>query len=940
MATYNTVDRSKLFRTGNVSATDFNISGGTSGQALITDGSGNLSFSDVGALNVYATIDDLPLSGQTNGTLSFVTATKRLYIWSATGWYNIALINTNPSITGGYSSNYRFETDGTPIEITLVGSDPEGITLTWSYEVTSGSLTNGGGTTATVSQADNVFTITPSTVEDYAGTFTITFKASDGVNIGTAVSEFTLAFFVADSKYTSLLIKGLTSGNNATFIDGSTNNFTITKNGDVTQGTFSPYGDNWSTLMDGTSNYVTVPYDASRAIGTNDFCIESYVCITAQSSDYDRAMSHQGSYASGIGVEFGLGTVAEKVLALSVSGNSTTYAAGVYTFKYGEWVHAVITRESTTLRVFFNGVLVYVNQSFTTNISGTNYTTFARNNYNTSDNLAGVMLSNFRLTNGSVPTDYSTTSTTTSTQIFTPPIEKITTTSQGATEADVKLILFADKRIHDESVYGVSHSTVGAPTVLSGAPFDRRVYDPTVHGGSGYFDGSTTSLSVPYNSNLTFPAGTDFTIDAWVYRTAAADGAVVASYPGAASGNWIIRISSTGYLQLYIYTPMNWFGGATPQVIPLNTWAHIAVTRSGTTFELFVNGVSCGTTATTINFGNANPITIGQYNSTMYFPGYISNLRFTSGSAIDFSSTGVPTAPVSGTGTELTLNFTNADILDYSSKNNLKLVGDTSTSSAQTKYSTRSVYFDGTGDYLRCALSDRTSLWRSDKFTIEFWGYTSAITEKVFISQVTSTSAFSMGIAGNGKPYAAVGITYGSVGEGGTLSLSAPSPLQFVALTYGYYGTVNTSIAPQYYDDTRVTGYDIISAAYLYKTSGSQVMNNSIFGDPASGVSKTGAAVAHHGILGTNVIIANTWNHYAFVKNGSTITLYVNGTQESTATYASDIGNTSTDIYLGTSYCQNNAKLQLDGYIEDLRVTKGLARYTANFTPPTSELLG
>ncbi len=55
-------------------------------------------------------------------------------------------------------------------------------------------MTNGGGATATVSQADNVFTITPTTTNSYGGEFSITFSASDGTNTATAISAFTLVF--------------------------------------------------------------------------------------------------------------------------------------------------------------------------------------------------------------------------------------------------------------------------------------------------------------------------------------------------------------------------------------------------------------------------------------------------------------------------------------------------------------------------------------------------------------------------------------------------------------------------------------------------------------------------------------------------------------------------------------------------------------------------
>jgi hypothetical protein len=144
----------------------------------------------IGGNSIYADISLLPLSGNSTGDQAFVSATNRLYLWNGAGWFNIALINTSPSITTGPDASYAFAVDGTPIVLTLVAEDPEGISITWSYAVTTGSL----GSTATVSQSDNVFTITPSNSEINAGTFGITFTASDGINLATAASSFTLEF--------------------------------------------------------------------------------------------------------------------------------------------------------------------------------------------------------------------------------------------------------------------------------------------------------------------------------------------------------------------------------------------------------------------------------------------------------------------------------------------------------------------------------------------------------------------------------------------------------------------------------------------------------------------------------------------------------------------------------------------------------------------------
>jgi hypothetical protein len=132
---------------------------------------------------VYATAADLPLSGNTAGDQAYVTATNRLYLWTGTGWYNIALINTAPTITTGSAATYALNAAGDTV-ITLVATDPEDVPITWSYAVTSGSL----GSSATVSQADNVFTVTAAG----NGAFSLTFTASDGINLATSTSAFTI----------------------------------------------------------------------------------------------------------------------------------------------------------------------------------------------------------------------------------------------------------------------------------------------------------------------------------------------------------------------------------------------------------------------------------------------------------------------------------------------------------------------------------------------------------------------------------------------------------------------------------------------------------------------------------------------------------------------------------------------------------------------------
>ena len=82
----------------------------------------------------------------------------------------------------------------------------------------------------------------------------------------------------------------------------------------------------------------------------------------------------------------------------------------------------------------------------------------------------------------------------------------------------------------------------------------------------------------------------------------------------------------------------------------------------------------------------------------------------------------------------------------------------------------------------------------------------------------------------------------------------------------------------------------------------------------------------------TAVITTNTWYHIALVRNSGTSTLYVNGTSVGSGTTTGNCSGTYLAIggYYNTSYLYQ-------GYLDELRITKGVARYTTNFTPQTSE---
>ena len=84
-------------------------------------------------------------------------------------------------------------------------------------------------------------------------------------------------------------------------------------------------------------------------------------------------------------------------------------------------------------------------------------------------------------------------------------------------------------------------------------------------------------------------------------------------------------------------------------------------------------------------------------------------------------------------------------------------------------------------------------------------------------------------------------------------------------------------------------------------------------------------------------LVDNTWTHFAIVKNGTAYTIYIDGVSKATTTSSNTIGTSTAILELG-SYL--GGQYHSPGYYQDFRITKGLARYTANFTPPTAELQG
>jgi hypothetical protein len=387
-----------------------------------------------------------------------------------------------------------------------------------------------------------------------------------------------------------------------------------------------PFGS--SGLFDGTDDFLSILENSGYQVATGSFTVEAWIRPSNVSSV--RVVAGQRTGGPNAGWSFSI--QASGVISFThwnTVGNVWGSVVGGTALSINTAYHVAADFDGTTLRVYVNGAVDGSSTSFTgTRVNAAVVVYIGRDHTTTARDFAGYM-AEFRFTKG-------------------------VARYAGAYTPATRPFPDGTDDPHWSNVSGLLHF-YGANASTTFWDERGRLWTPSGNAqlsttsqrfgtASGLFDGNGDYITADDDNDFNFAAG-DFTIDAWVRPAAwwpdeTYFPAILAQRTNVTS-NFAFSFEFNG-----LGTALNFYASSTgasvtftltaAHTFALDTWAHVAVSRSGSTWRLFINGTLVDTETSSFTIFNSTAVVrSAAYDvpvfAKSYFNGRIDDLRVTKG---------------------------------------------------------------------------------------------------------------------------------------------------------------------------------------------------------------------------------------------------------------------------------------------------------------------
>ena len=665
-----------------------------------------------------------------------------------------------------------------------------------------------------------------------------------------------------------------------------------------------------SLKLDGINqSYVEVGGDSNNSVaaspldfnlGTNgDFCIEGWFLFKALG--HDNVLFSLGGPNTTNGLIMSIKNDASSISTLNLTiGNSDSNSEIINmtalnnSISLETWQHIAVTRKDFGFALYVDGHLKATGYS-ESQFNLTNSGGFKLGANQSGEQVLFGFIDDFRITQGHVryfdrfkPSNY--------------PISNV------GENSDVKLLLHFEGDNNSKEIIdrGVSKLTATSRCVGNA----KISSDYSKFGGTSlYLDGTNSYCEVD-NSAITWPNSfynNPFTIEAWVYFSEITPPNKMNIFAKDESMEMYFDNDGTNdYVSVNIVDILDTtrtFRSVSPVSITTGNWYHFALVKNGTSLKTFINGEEAGshtivnTLKSTLGLGS-NPWVIGAGINENYLNGYIDEFRITA-SAVYTSSFNpkphqfFPTQEHVITSNDqyaaqdaLLLHFEESNggqLVDSSDSNyTVSLHQDGSLDSTTARFGSKSlrVPIVNSGGSHGAKVNSSGSLNLSNDYTIEtYFKLNSDVTEERIILEIRNSDNIS-----NSNPAGGFQIRLNEYTDAGS------EPINVVYMGSG----------------------DLLP------------------------------------IRGANLYSKDIWYHIAVVRQNTDVSCYLNGSLLLKKTFANDIDlSVYGDVFVGGGARSTANKPQglnianwkgnpLDGVIDELRITNGVARYLTNFTPQST----